>query len=616
MYLRISLCIRLIGFALLALGALESRPACAQITGAITGNIKGKVITAKQQAVYGATVVVGGVTTFTDVNGNYLAKLVPIGKQTLVASKAAHTTASMPVKVRAKETVTAYAITLAVAPGLQVTGVAANTDSVKIRYNAVAGAADYRVYDSKNPSNVKYAGIVHILAPYGYHFVTDAQGNPLIPDQTAPNTAAVTLPTVISTPATEIEMNGLTPGTPHHLVVEAVDQVGPVPQGCLYDIGNNASFARLCAMCMLGGNMGMTSDNLMSTNGQGDKNNRPKKIASAAVTVQTTGKASLPSTSAASQVLFETFDSATITPVGTPDPQNGINQFTMETPATDWEIRMEKADIIDSQMFVSDKHFMDILFDHGTPGGGSPLHVGHGVLSLSPVQTVDFSGGRVLHLTQEVDAHLKSRRWIDFRLTPADSPYLLFETNNRINRTDTDFMVVLGEDGISVVEHTGEQNPGGSSSPPITQSIVGAAGQGTYIDNCRPGLLTSGQQMTFPEWKNAGYQVGRGIDNRSRFDLFVSETHFAVYEDGVKITEHDLPVRLPFTSAKVYFSHYHYHSSLEVQEYLLYEPYETFWINTMPYSDERHWDNMGFEVLPATTDWSTLAGLMQPPAFK
>ena len=69
-------------------------------------------------------------------------------------------------------------------------------------------------------------------------------------------------------------------------------------------------------------------------------------------------------------------------------------------------------------------------------------------------------------------------------------------------------------------------------------------------------------------------------------------------EDGIKITEHDLPQPLPFDVAKVYFSHYHYHSALEVQELALYAPWEAYWRNTFPYSDERHWDNMGFEVFP------------------
>ena len=86
---------------------------------------------------------------------------------------------------------------------------------------------------------------------------------------------------------------------------------------------------------------------------------------------------------------------------------------------------------------------------------------------------------------------------------------------------------------------------------------------------------TSGSLSSF--WSGTlGYQEGRGLDNRSRFDLFVSRTHFALYEDGNKITEHDFTKPLPFTVAKVYFSHYHYHTALEIQELVVETPWEAY----------------------------------------
>ena len=624
MCVRNSLLNRLCSIAILAIGMTLSLRASAEGS----GNIVGKVTNSLNKALPGATVVEGAISASSDSNGNYTLASIPSGSRTLTVSLAGYTTASVAVTVIANATVTAPTIQLAAQqasapppppnPGVfKITGVATNLDSVKVRFNPGAGAADYRIYDAANPTNVKYAGIIFLNAPYGYHFLTDSKGNPLIPDQTAPNTATVTTPTLIGVPANEIELNNLTPGTPYTLVIEAVDAVGPVCQGSLYTSGNCALYAQLCPLCQLGGNMGCTADGNMTINGQGAMTNKPKRITSQSIQVTPTGLPSLPTTKAASQVLFETFSSGSITPVGVVDNQGGIERFSMQTPAATWEIRTENADVVNSKVFLMNQHFMDILFDGGTPGTNNPLHQGHGVISLSPVQTVNFSGGQILHLTQEVDTHLgeTGRRWVDFRLTPANDPYFAFETTGRINNTDTDLMIQIQSNAITLDEHLGAVTPSDPNSPPIDIRVIGAPGQATFTDGNRPGLTSSGGSSSY--WGGTqGFQYGRGLDNRSRLDLFISQTHFAMYEDGVKITEHDLPTPLAFTAAKVYYSHYHYHSAQEVQDLLTYAPWENYWLNVFPYSDERHWDNMGYEVLPSSTSWTALAATVQPPAFK
>src|SRR5258707_3934031 len=45
-----------------------------------------------------------------------------------------------------------------------VTGVAPNHSSARIYYQPVPGAKDYRIYDISAPTNVKYAGLVHLTA--------------------------------------------------------------------------------------------------------------------------------------------------------------------------------------------------------------------------------------------------------------------------------------------------------------------------------------------------------------------------------------------------------------------------------------------------------------------
>ena len=56
---------------------------------------------------------------------------------------------------------------------------------------------------------------------------------------------------------------------------------------------------------------------------------------------------------------------------------------------------------------------------------------------------------------------------------------------------------------------------------------------------------------------------------------------------------------LPFDKCQVYFVHQVYHTSNDRSELVTYSPAESYWYNNRPYSDERHWDNMGQEVLSA-----------------
>src|SRR5450432_2370779 len=102
---------------------------------------------------------------------------------------------------------------------MKIVSIVPNVNSVKIRYEAVPGAKDYRISDPADPLHVKYAGIRHMLSPVGYHFG---------PDGTLfKNVFPSTKQQVFSAPALEIEFNGLPPGTTT-LTLEAVDAVGPV----------------------------------------------------------------------------------------------------------------------------------------------------------------------------------------------------------------------------------------------------------------------------------------------------------------------------------------------------------------------------------------------------
>ncbi len=95
------------------------------------------------------------------------------------------------------------------------------------------------------------------------------------------------------------------------------------------------------------------------------------------------------------------------------------------------------------------------------------------------------------------------------------------------------------------------------------------------------------------------------LDKRHRFDLYLSKTHYRISEttpDGMynMIRDKDFPagVSLPFDKCQVYFDHQVYHTFNDHNEVVSGCPQNYYWSNYRPFSDERHWDNMGFSVLP------------------
>ncbi len=501
-------------------------------------------------------------------------------------------------------------------PAVTVTGIAANNDSVKIDYLPVRGAKDYRVFDVSNPGVVKYAGMAsHMDAGNWGHnrFVMQSDGvTPVFPYQVG-DSSVVNGPTTLDVPSTEIEWNGMGSG-PHTLVVQALDALGPVPANNLYDSNNAPRTMPGMPDMRLGSNEGKTTDGLVSINGQGPATNAPQIIAQSQPFVAQADATvrPLPSRPDAVQSLLETFgndEAASLKQVGPVDPSNGVMTYTINAGAPNaWGIQYLGADTRDSMPMIENGHFMDTLFDGGTPGTSVPLHNNHAVMALSPDQTADLSGGKLLHLTMEVDAHESGRRWVAFNLAPADDPLTNWYTVNApINRSDKGLFLQLFPGMVTADVYSG---PASSTNPaPADNHFWGAAGQANI----------------------GGYRFahfgGNGIalDNRSRFDLFLTTTRLALFEDGALVQQSAIPGGLGFDKAKVYFAHYLYHSANDGPELKASAPWEQYWLTQFPNSDERHWDNMGFEVLPsqaipAGTDWSSLATLVKlprtvPPTF-
>jgi hypothetical protein len=514
------------------------------------------------------------------------------------------------------------------APTVRVTGVAPNHSSAKIRFDPVPGALDYRAYDISNPNVVKYAGMRHHDAGVAYHFVTEADGvTPVMPLRRVLNTMTVKEPRWLHVPATEIEWNLLEDHQPHALVIEAVDKLGPVPPGSLT---NDRNEPLTQPAGMPGSNAGSTPDGKSSTNGQGPPQNNPRVIAqSTAFVVQADPLArAIPSRPTAVQHFFDTFENdeaASLGRRGTIDARAGTMQFRLNdgTPKA-WDILYQGADTDHSMPFVKAGHFMDVLFEGITPsslpaGFEYGYHSSYASMALSPVETADLSQGKLLHLTAEVDSTMsRSHRWLAWQLAPADDPITNFKADDlmtngfsnlanslQINRTNQALWVQVFPMLCDATLFSGHKLL--DVGAPLTNMFVPI--------RVRGALPTCIREMN---WGGNG----TGLDNRQRWDLFMTTSHIALFEDGELVIQADIPGRLPFDRAKLYFTHYAYALGDGIEKAFLREqrPWERYWLDYFRYSDERHWDNMGFEVLPASEapangDFSSLADRITVPTF-
>lgn len=429
------------------------------------------------------------------------------------------------------------ATALTAAPGtsdttLQINGVEGNDDSAVISFAAVPGARDYRVYDAAKPGSVKYSG-----------------------------------------GALSIEMNGLDPISGADLVVEAVDKLGPFQK--------------------MDGEMGpgaMQHDGSMQMviNGQGDPSNVPNVLArsdSFHVTCQ-------PRTLKGEQAFLDTFrDSKPFISLVPPQAMVEANGGQVSAFENDkWAVYNVFGDLQNSKVFVMGSHFMDTFYDGGTPRTNNPMHQNYASLVMQPKATADIAGGKVLHVTFEVDAHFGGRRWCDLFVAEAGDPLI---NPGRF----TDMKVLPTAKGnmfrweITNWFHQAQVFWGENGQLRNTDLIDTSWGPGNERGGPAARIWWDGTPLA--------NGTAQQLDKRHRFDLYLSRTRYRIMEEGRIIKDAAFPAGtiLPFTKAAVYFVHQVYHTGLEHSELIGGAPEETYWINHRPWADERHWDNMGFEVL-------------------
>ncbi len=440
-----------------------------------------------------------------------------------------------------------------------VTGVtitAQNDDSVKVSWNAVTGARGYRV------RIVSAGGAVKNDVLWKYSGMSG------------------------SVVATFAEVNGCPPTGTFEIVTEALDKPGPfcpmdgqMPPGS--EVGNGSIYVHI--------------------NGQGDPSNLPLVIArSAPLTTSCTARSL-----AGAQSFFDNFRASQPVyqiPVqqaaadravfGGSDGSDFLNPHIRKFRNDKWDITNFVGDQQNGRnFFVMSQHAMNVTPDGGTPGANSTLRVTSASVTWESRASADISGGKVLHVTMEVDAFFDSRRWCDIGVIPATDtlidPAVIKLTGNN--------SITLGGSGIvwSILDNNQRLDT-------------------YYGDGTNTGLWSTHNELIGSGWGpnyRRDYVWGDGfnsngdprrLDWRHKIDLYVSTTRAVGYEEGRVIFDKTLSPALPFTSMKVFFAAHVYHTELDRVELLQYDPIKgRYWSQYRPFSDERHWDNMGFEVVTA-----------------
>ena len=217
---------------------------------------------------------------------------------------------------------------------------------------------------------------------------------------------------------------------------------------------------------------------------------------------------------------------------------------------------------------------------------------------MSPKSSVDISGGKIAHFTEEVDAHLTSRRFLDMIVTQSGQPLLRadpskLELNQGSSLTAAANEVVyeILPSSFALTQFTGKDATG--------NLVVNNLPQPSFANGVDPTCSRScGHQFVDIAGDNGTQQ---DLDKRHIFDMYISQTHIKVYENGKLYDDTDLAKPLTYSQLQMNFTHEVYHTANEINEQKDGSTRNSYFYDYRPFSDERHWDNMGQEVLASWT---------------
>jgi hypothetical protein len=259
------------------------------------------------------------------------------------------------------------------------------------------------------------------------------------------------------------------------------------------------------------------------------------------------------------------------------------------------------------RLFTDHKHIMTVLPDGGhtwwyDPVTGKAYFTGglaYSSFILKPKASADITGGKVLHITGEWDAHNSDRRWQDVFILPKGD--VLIESAWReflLNPTASlnSIVVDIGNSSARVVQWDASAKDGWVDDRGLLRQnrLAGASPEAGAAWRTTAGIGNP-SQTGYNGWAN-GHDNDN--DNRHRFDIYLSQTRVKVFEEGTLKVDYTLPVPLSYSQFEIYFADHLYHSQLEHAEIRdSFVEKEPLWLKRSPYTDQRHWDNMGFEVL-------------------
>jgi hypothetical protein len=452
-----------------------------------------------------------------------------------------------------------------------ITRVVPNDDSVLIEFLAVPGAVDYRVTDLNDPhAVVKYAGQT---MPYPL----------LTPEAPLPDYSHYS-----------IEVNGIDPVKGARLVVEAVDRLGPFQSPFEQkDMGGPCTCAPGSTDCATGQCLCCKQ---MVLNGQGDSNGVPIVIAKSDIIQVYRKPRGLNGGLTGSQIWFENFQNPAPFVLTGNNPNWPISAFQNSNEYIEWDNGRMTVSAWGSQpdqtvIFTGHGHFMDVLSDSkGITNASMVIH---------PKAHFDITGGKTLHVTWEVDAHYTGRRWCNLIVTRAGDGI----TNpGKLDFAPWTFPTVSGD------EFRWEVHNYNHFAQLFLNGVLNEVGNRGWVDFVQTARIF---------WDNST-PLSDGtlleVDKRHRFDLYLSKNSFQLEERDQFGTLRNKQARvfpdgmaLPFEDCEISFVHQVYHSAEEHDEYIRGGGGPSLYYNYMTNSDQRHWDNIGVEVLDSSAIVDTMA---------
>jgi hypothetical protein len=445
-----------------------------------------------------------------------------------------------------------------------ITRVVPNDDSVVIEFQAVPGAVDYRVYDVNHPMHVKYAG-------------QTMQYPVLTPEAPFPDYSHYS-----------IEVNGIDRVNGVTLVVEAVDRLGQfqspfeqttAPEPCTCGPNSRCSQGLDCPCC----------HSKVSLNGHGDPSGAPVVIArSAAFTVHCLTRG-VNGGLKGSQIWFEDFqNSAPLLKTGN-NPRLPNSAYQGSNEYIEWDNGRMTVSAWGSQpdqttVFFDHQHFMDVLSDsHGITNASMVIH---------PKSHFDITGDKTLHVTWEMDAHFSGRRWCNVVVTRAGDGI----TNpGKLDIAPWNSPTVSGDEFRWEVQNYSH------FAQLFLNAVPTEVGNRGWVDYSKVARIF---------WDNST-PLSNGtlldVDKRHRFDLYLTKHAFQLEERDQFGTLTNKQSRvfpdgttLPFEDCEVSFVHQIYHSAEEHDGMIRAGGGPSLYYNYMTNTDERHWDNIGIEVLDSS----------------